>query len=271
MQFRRGKAVRSRAFQGQARNADNAVSKPERYGQHAEPMNHAHRIEELATALRAARDPGLDVRNRSAWLAVLQRWQADRLAMTFADLQRDPRFGKATRFFLQDLYGEQDVAWRDRDVVRILPTMRRWLPEKLLEVVAGALELDLLTHQLDLATAAALEVSHRGRPRVDAKRYARAYLDSSTRQQRETQIRLLLWVGAELDRLAGSPLLGALLKLARAPARAAGLERMQSFLESGFGACNAMQGHGPEFLSIIHSRETMALEKLCSGDPEPFG
>jgi len=82
---------------------------------------------------------------------------------------------------------------------------------------------------------------------------------------------LLLWVGAELDRLASSPLLGTLLKLARAPARAAGLDRMQRFLETGFGACNAMQGHGREFLSIIGGRERAALDKLCNGDPDPFG
>jgi len=145
-------------------------------------MDHAQRIEKLATALRAARDPALDPRNRSPWLSTLQRWQADRLSLSFADLAGDARFARATQFFLQDLYGEQDVAWRDRDVVRILPTMRRWLPAKLLEVVAGALELDLLTHQLDLATAAALEAAHRGPPRVDAQRYARAYRDSGTRE-----------------------------------------------------------------------------------------
>ncbi len=233
-------------------------------------MNHAHRIEDLASALRLARDPDLDPRNRSAWLPALQRWQADRLARSYADLQRDPRFSRATRFFLQDLYGEQDVAWRDRDVVRILPTMRRWLPAKLLEVVAGALELDLLTHQLDLATAATLEHSYEGRPRVDVQRYGQAYRASGTREQRETQLRLLLWVGNELDRLASNPLLGALLKLARSPARAAGLERMQQFLETGFSACNAMQGQGREFLSTIADREATALANLCNGDPDPF-
>lgn len=233
-------------------------------------MDDGARIEQLALELRAARDPGLDSRNQSRWLPVLQVWQAERLATSFADLSRDPRFSLATQFFLQDLYGEQDVAWRDRDVVRILPTMRRWLPTKLLDVVARALELDLLTHRLDLATAAALGAAHRGSPRINIDRYAIAYVESGTRGQRETQLRLLLAVGYDLDRLAHKPVLGTLLKLARAPAKAAGLDRMQRFLETGFSACKAMGRDGDEFLQTIGRRESNALEKLFAGEPNPF-
>ncbi len=234
-------------------------------------MDHGQRIEALARALRAARDPELDPRNREPWLPHLQRWQADRLAQSFADLARDARFSRATQFFLQDLYGEQDVAWRDRDIVRILPTMRKWLPAQLLEVVARALELDLLTHRLDLAAAHALAVAEVGAPRIDVGRYARAYRASSTREERENQLRLLLAVGSDLDRLAHKPVLGTLLKIARAPAKAAGLARMQGFLEAGFSACKAMGRDGEEFLSTIGRRESAALEKLFAGEPDPFG
>ncbi len=233
-------------------------------------MEHGLRIETLAGALRAARDPVQDSRNCSTWLPELQRWQAARLAACFDDLARDPRFSRATRFFLQDLYGEQDVAWRDRDVVRILPTMRRWLPEKLLDVVARALELDLLTHRLDLATSNALASTHGGQPRIDIDRYAEAYAASGSRQEREDQLGLLLAVGADLDRLAHKPVLGTLLRLARGPARASGLARMQEFLEAGFGACRDMGRDGEEFLATIERRERSALERLFARDPDPF-
>lgn len=234
-------------------------------------MDNGQLIEQLAAALRTARDPVQDPRNREEWLPHVQRWQAERLAATFSDLAQDARFSRATQFFLQDLYGEQDVAWRDRDVVRILPTMRRWLPATLLEVVVRALELDLLTHQLDLAMATALATAHRGAPRVDVERYARAYVSSSSRDLRETQLRLLLAVGTDLDRLARKPVLGTLLKLARAPAKAAGLARMQEFLEAGFSACKDMGRDGDQFLAIIGRRESAALEKLFAGEPDPFG
>ncbi|MEO6066224.1 MAG: hypothetical protein ABIP49_10650 [Lysobacterales bacterium] len=233
-------------------------------------MDDAQRIEQLAAALRVARDPALDPRNRGEWVPHVQRWQAERLASSFADLSEDPRFSRATRFFLQDLYGEQDVAWRDRDVVRILPTMRRWLPNKLLGVVARALELDLLTHELDLALATSLARQYRGTPRIDVDRYAKAYIESGTREQRERQLLLLLAVGTDLDRLAHKPVLDTLLKLARAPAKAAGLARMQRFLETGFSACKAMGRDGNKFLAIIGQRERAALEKLFAGDPDPF-
>lgn len=233
-------------------------------------VDHGQRIEQLAAALRAARDPELDARNREEWLPPLQRWQAERLGTSFADLAQDSRFNRATQFFLQDLYGEQDVAWRDRDVVRILPTMRRWLPATLLDVVARALDLDLLTHRLDLALATALAAAHRGPPRIDMERYARAYVASSTREQRETQLGLLLAVGTDLDRLAHKPVLGTLLKLARAPARAAGLARMQEFLETGFSACKDMGSDGDKFLAAIGRRESDAIERLFAGHLHPF-
>ncbi len=235
-------------------------------------MDHARRIEEMARQLRDVRDPVREPGNRSPWMAAVQRWQAERLAASFSDLAGDPRFARATRFFLQDLYGEQDVAWRDRDVVRILPTMRRWLPERLIAAVAQALELDLATHRLDLALAAELEKAHglQRQPRLDLARYIAAYRTSSTPESRQEQLGLLLGVGAELDRLARNPVLGGLLKVARAPARAAGLDRMQRFLEEGFAACRAMGRDGAEFLSRIGEREAAALERLFEGDADPF-
>ena len=121
-----------------------------------------------------------------------------------------------------------------------LPTMRRWLPETLLEVVARALELDLLTHRLDLDTANALatcrrHAAHRCRP------LRRAYVASGTRGDREEQLRLLLAVGTDSidSRQAGAR------HVAQTRARAGqgrGLSRMQGFLEAGF---NRLQGHGP--------------------------
>jgi len=231
----------------------------------------AERIAFLSKSLRDARDPSLDGRNASAWLPALRRWQAGRLEASFKDLSRDPRYARATRFFLDDLYGEGDVSWRDRDVVRILPTMRRWLPAKMLEIVARALELDQLTHRLDLAMVESLATEFGDKARVDVGRYAHAYRSSGTRADRKTQLRLLLAVGSDLDRLARNPVLGTLLKLARAPARAAGLARMQQFLETGFAACKAMGPDGHEFLAIIGEREERALHRLLAGHADPFG
>ena len=42
-----------------------------------------------------------------------------RLALTYRDLASNPRYGKATAFFLGDLYGTKDFSHRDESLLRI--------------------------------------------------------------------------------------------------------------------------------------------------------
>jgi len=65
----------------------------------------------------------------AAALPLLRRWQAQRLARTYADLAADKRHAPATAFFLSDLYGEHDFAERDREVDRAYPWRRKTLPQ----------------------------------------------------------------------------------------------------------------------------------------------
>jgi hypothetical protein len=59
------------------------------------------------------------------------------------------------------------------------------------------------------------------------------------------------------------------LTLMRRPARLAGLEDLQDFLERGFRAFRDMDG-AQEFLALIHSRESEILNRLFSGAARPF-
>ncbi len=45
-------------------------------------------------------------------MKLLNAWQAERLARTYADLRVDPRYKPATEFFLSDLYGPKDFTER---------------------------------------------------------------------------------------------------------------------------------------------------------------
>jgi hypothetical protein len=228
------------------------------------------RVVALLGALALARDPAAEPRNELRTLRELQRWQSERLAAGFADLREEPRFRKATAFFLEDLYGASDASWRDRDLKRMLPTLRTWLPEHMLATVGAALELDLLSHELDLGMAEKLLPMLAPGEKLDAKRYAAAYRATGTRAERERQIELLLAVGEELDRIVKKPLIFTILKLARAPARAAKLDRLQSFLERGFAAF-AKMGDATDFLAHIERRERAVMERLFDEDPDPFG
>jgi hypothetical protein len=197
-------------------------------------------------------------------LTELKAWQAARLARTYADLASDSRYGRATEFFLEDLYGVKDFSSRDDALLRIYPVLVRTLPDSAVEAAALAIEVDALSEDLDRRLVACLPAGP-----LDVAAYSKAYRESSTREERLRQIELIDAVGKQLDRLVVKPLVYATLKLMRRPARMAGMEDLQSFLERGFEAFRHMGG-AEYFLATITTRETAILNRLFSGHPAPF-
>lgn len=225
------------------------------------------RLGPLLLANRHLRDAQAEPRNRLATLKTVQRWQATRLRESFADFLATPRQRPAAEFFLTDLYGDFDVSSRDRDVERVLPIMRRVLPEALLGAAADAIELAVLSHALDLRVAAALDAQGGGR--LDAERYAAAYRAAGLPRLRRHQVALIHHLGMTLDKAVSKPAIGTLLRLSRTPARAAGLGALQSFLERGFGAFRALDG-ARAFVEEIARRELEVSRRLFAGHPRPF-
>jgi hypothetical protein len=226
------------------------------------------RLTRLAEANRVGRDPDIEPRNRSPWLAPLQRWQAARLRESFSDFLASPREQMAAEFFLTDLYGDFDVTERDREIERVLPLMRRVLPEKLLAAIADTLELAVLSHAFDLRMADAL--SRRIDPdALDAASYGEAYREVGLPRLRRHQIGLIQSVGLILDRAVSTPFVGSLLRMSRGPARAAGMQDLQLFLERGFAAFKKLGG-AQRFVDEIARRELSVSERLLAGHPRPF-
>jgi len=197
-----------------------------------------------------------------AWREV-KRWQSQRLRRTYADLFAQARYAAAGEFFLNELYGAKDFAQRDREALRVVPTLARMLPARAVETLLLAVELDETSEQLDARVAAHVVV-----PVTEAS-YAAAYVAAGTPAERRAQIEHVDRIGRTLERLARVPLLSGMLHLMRAPAEAAGLVHLHSFLQSGFDAFRAM-GPAHEFLDTIYRRETQLLERLFGGDPAPF-
>jgi hypothetical protein len=217
-----------------------------------------------AAALRAnvARTPKLE-----AYRQRLRAWQAVRLARTHADLLASPRMGLAAAFFLTDLYGTQDLTRRDASVRRIVPMMKRLLPLGALESVAEAIELEVLSEDLDIAMAAMLGERTDALAAAD---YAAAYCKVGRRADRERQIELIDDLGKSLDRLVHQPLIGSALSMMRVPAQIAGLSELHDFLQRGYQAFKKM-GDAAEFLERIVGREQRLLEALFAGDDRLLG
>jgi hypothetical protein len=208
-------------------------------------------------------------RAASASLAIaldrLARWQSNRLKATYADLARDPRYAGAIRFFGSDLYGPGDFSRRDADLARVVPLMAKMLPDGVLATVASAMELSVLSQELDRAL-----LEHLDPPApLSVSRYCDAYRALDNRALRERQIALIVSVGQTLDRYVAKPLVLTALAAMRKPARISGFGALQEFLERGFAAFRGMHGAG-EFLAIVEARETGLMDAILNGNRAPF-
>lgn len=201
---------------------------------------------------------------RLAELRALQRWQAERLRGTYADFGADARYAPALEFFVSDLYGPHDVRRRHGDIRKVLHQWQRLLPERALEAVAHALQLEALTQSLDLAVVAALD----GAPPTPTS-YAAAYRRADRRLDRQRQIWLITAAGRSLDSLIAAPAVGIALRAAKLPSRLIGVSALHYFLERGYRAFKNMGGAG-ELLRAIEQRETAILQRLFAGSNEPF-
>ncbi|HEX4780090.1 MAG TPA: hypothetical protein VH301_05010 [Usitatibacter sp.] len=189
----------------------------------------------------------------------MKRWQARRLARTYADIAAQPRYGAATAFFLDEVYGEKDFSARDQEMLRIVPVMARILPATALQTASLALELEALTEDLDQRVAKQLDAGE-----IDEASYARACRAASPRRERDRQLALVRAVGERLDALVGKPFVGRTLKLMGRPARLAGLGGLQDFLERGFAAFRELDG-ARDFLDIFERREAEMLDRIYEG------
>lgn len=225
----------------------------------------ADAIERLLARRRALEARAAAVVGLTERLRALRSWQARRLARTYDDLRRDPRYTEAVEFFLNDLYGPQDFSRRDQELSRAIVPLRRALPAALLELLSKAIELDVLTVELDQGMLEHLP-QH---PPTDAA-YALAYRALGRAAARQRQLALTVSIGADLGRLVRHRWIGLALRAAHRPARAAGFGVLQQFLERGFTAFRHM-GNARPLLEAIRERETDLMEALLHGDPAAGG
>jgi hypothetical protein len=204
-------------------------------------------------ALRAA-DPAL-----AAGVTAVKAFQHRRFAATYADILASPRYGRAARFFLDDLYGPMDFSQRDGQFARIVPGLVRLFPADIVDTVASLADLHALSETLDTAMARAL-----AGVAPENQSYAEAWRSVGLPAERERQIALMLGVGSALDRYTRNPLLRHSLRLMRGPAAAAGLGVLQTFLETGFDTFREMRG-AAYFLDTVAQRERKLAAQLFAG------
>ena len=231
-------------------------------------MDAAQRIRDAVAHVSHLRELAAANRELGESVASVKRFQAQRFGHTYKDLAGDYRYRAATRFFLTELYGEQNYVERDSQFSRIAGALQRMLPSATIQTAVSLSELHCLSERLDFGMAQAW-LMHGTSSRNLAQRYVICWRSVSQRDRRELQLRMVLEIGEELGRLTKVGGLRLMLSAMRAPAVAAGLGSLQHFLESGFDAFKSLTTHdrGPEnFLEIIRTRETHLVELLFDGE-----
>jgi hypothetical protein len=207
-----------------------------------------------AERLRWTADPALASRVRE-----VKRYQHARFTGTYQDLLDTPASGKAARFFLDELYGPMDFSRRDAQFSRVAPKVATLFPGEVGVIVLSLARLHALSERLDSEMAAvvpALPLSEAG--------YRRAWCAVGQAAARAEQIELVQAVGLALAKQVRRPLIRTTLRMMRGPARAAGLESLQAFLEAGFDAFRDLPD-AAEFVRAIASRETAIAADLFDG------
>jgi hypothetical protein len=195
----------------------------------------------------------------------LAEYQAQRLARTYEDFHRQPRYRLAVEFFLKDLYGPLDFSQRDADIERVYPVMARVLSGAALDSITEALELHALSQELDARMVEILTSELGVTDRVDVHSYAEAFRRCANRAGRLRQVELVEHVGRALDDVVHHPVTYATVLAARLPAKLAGFGELQDFIERGVHAFRAMRS-ADDFIAAIGERERRMLEQIFAGE-----
>ena len=153
-----------------------------------------------------------------AGLADVKRLQAQRFEATYADLLASPRHRPATRFFLDELYGDHDFAQRDAQFGRIAGAIERLFPPAVAQLAVDMAQLHALTETLDAQLAQHWASERAPQP---AARYVAAWRLTGARPLREQQLQVVLHMGRELQHMTAKKSLRLALRMMRGPAQAA--------------------------------------------------
>lgn len=193
----------------------------------------------------------------------IKRLQAQRFRSTYADFLAQPSSAPAVRFFLEELYGEHDFTRRDMQFERIAVALERMFPPAVNQLAVDLTETHALTEMLDHHMAEHWQQLDEGlKP---AERYVLSWRLCASRGDRLRQLTVVQHMGRELQRITRMKSLRLALRMMRNPAKLAGLDALQHFLESGFDSFASLGDAGP-FITAIQTRESRWIDELFDSD-----
>ncbi len=191
----------------------------------------------------------------------LRIWQCKRLLLSYDELYQQKKYRPAMDFFSEELYGPHDFSQRDKDIKKVLPLMESVLSKSTLATFEVALKLNTLSYQCDIDLVKQLPLDQA----INSELYAKAYHDCDNLPARQQQIEYIEILAVKLAEIASRQSIMLMLKLARKPAKLAGLADLQIILESGATAFKKI-GQIDGFILPILRGEREIMQKLFAGE-----
>ena len=231
--------------------------------QHTGPNGPADRIRHHLSTVESLRNAAVDAGIDRAVL-IIKQLQSRRFKHTYQDFLTSAEYALAARFFLDELYGVRDFRTRDQQFSRIAGGLARLFPHAVAELAIDLTELHALTERLDHS----MGVAWLAQPESlsAGARYLRVWEATGGSAERQRQLVVVSRMGTDLESLTRKRSLRTALRLMRGPARAAGLDALQQFLEAGFDAFASMS-EPRRLMDAIAQRESAWLERLFR-DPD---
>ena len=167
-------------------------------------------------------------------------WQVAYSLPFYSEFRKDPQTAAAVEFVISDLIGT-NISARDADLARVVPIMVRLLPDKALQALASALELNARALSINLDICRTLFEQTDVSAGISEHDYCDAFRRSTTLDECKELIDLTIVLGHNLERLVRRPMLGMTLRAMHLPAHAAGFGAMQDFLEKGYRTFHAIE------------------------------
>ena len=189
----------------------------------------------------------------------VQKWQTLRMQATHQALLNDPLHAPALQFFVEQIYGPQNFSQRDADIIRVVPKMHKYMPNKALSSLASALRLQALSFELDYAVAIKfVEQATSEFIVIDRQSYAQAYLAGDNLSLRQEQIALLNTLGINLREAVAVKGVTMMLALSKHPAKVKGLFTLHQFLQNGFKAFKKIPNSELFMQNIVTKEQCLA-------------
>lgn len=182
----------------------------------------------------------------------------------YDDLRQRPGYDDAIDFVVADLTGP-GIADRDRELERVVPVMTRFMPDKALQALALAMELNARVLKINLGIESELHDRLVADKPVSERDYCIATRAVTTFAECEELVAMTRSAGESLERIIRIPMIGSLLRSMRLPAKMAGVADLQVFLEKGFSTVTAVDDVH-EFLSVVEDRMTEVFRRVFVTD-----